>query len=174
MVPSGGLKHDPLTMHSSQAMGSRLLGAVLCWWICLTLWTCSCLGQLIIQQLDLAVFFTSLLLLYLIMGFPGGSGRSPGGGHGNPLQYSWLENPKDRGAWWATVHRVTKSQTQLKRHSTHAQYKWSLSCTGRLGYRHRFSWLRAGIVIPVQNLRWDCLLWGSEPGLKPLPKSRNL
>ena len=42
-----------------------------------------------------------------------GSGRSSGGGNGNPLQYSCLENPKDRGAWWATVHGVTKSQTQL-------------------------------------------------------------
>ena len=40
-----------------------------------------------------------------------GSGRSPGVGHGNPLQYSCLENPMDRGAWWATVHRVAKSQT---------------------------------------------------------------
>ena len=40
-----------------------------------------------------------------------GSGRSPGEGHGNPLQYSCLENPMDRGAWRATVHRVTKSQT---------------------------------------------------------------
>ena len=40
-----------------------------------------------------------------------GSGRSPGGGHSNPLQYSCLENPMDRGAWQATVHRVTKSQT---------------------------------------------------------------
>ena len=49
-----------------------------------------------------------------------GSGRFPGGGHGNPLQYSCLENPMDRGAWRATVHRVTKSQTQLKRLSTHA------------------------------------------------------
>ena len=39
-----------------------------------------------------------------------GSGRSPGRGHGNPLQYSCLENPVDRGAWWATVHGVTKSQ----------------------------------------------------------------
>jgi len=38
-------------------------------------------------------------------------GSSLGGGHGNPLQYSCLENPMDRGAWWATVHRVTKSQT---------------------------------------------------------------
>ena len=38
-----------------------------------------------------------------------GSGRSPGGGHGNPLQPSCLENPVDRGAWRATVHRVAKS-----------------------------------------------------------------
>ena len=43
------------------------------------------------------------------------SGRSPGGGHGNPLQYSCLENPMDRGAWWATVHVVTKSQTEFQR-----------------------------------------------------------
>ena len=40
-------------------------------------------------------------------------GRSPGGEHGNPLQYSCLENPMDRGAWWATVDRVAKSRTQL-------------------------------------------------------------
>ena len=40
-----------------------------------------------------------------------GPGRAPGGGHGNPLQYSCLQNPMDRGAWWATVHRVSKSQT---------------------------------------------------------------
>ena len=64
-------------------------------------------------------------------GFPGGSedkasackagdpgsipglGRSPGEGNGNPLQYSCLENPMDRGAWWATVHRVAKSRTRL-------------------------------------------------------------
>ena len=63
-----------------------------------------------------------------IMGFPGGSdskesaynagdlgsipesGRSSGKGNGNPLQYSCLENPMDRGAWWATVHGVTESQ----------------------------------------------------------------
>ena len=40
-----------------------------------------------------------------------GSGRSPGGGHGNPLQYFYLENPMDRGAWWATVHEVAESDT---------------------------------------------------------------
>ena len=42
-----------------------------------------------------------------------GSGRSPGGGHGDPLQCSCLENAMDRGAWWATIPEVTKSQTQL-------------------------------------------------------------
>ena len=41
------------------------------------------------------------------------SGRSPGEGKGNPLQYSCLENPMEGGAWWATVHGVTKSRTQL-------------------------------------------------------------
>ena len=42
-----------------------------------------------------------------------GLGRSPGGGNGNPLQHSSLKNPMDRGAWWATVHEVARSQTQL-------------------------------------------------------------
>ena len=49
-----------------------------------------------------------------------GLGKSPGGGHGNPLQFSCLENPMDRGVWWAMVQRVTKSQTRLKQLSTHA------------------------------------------------------
>ena len=43
-----------------------------------------------------------------------GSGRSPGGRHGNSLQYSCLENPMDKGAWLATVHKVAKSWTRLK------------------------------------------------------------
>ena len=55
------------------------------------------------------------------MGSIPGSGRSPGGGHGNPPQYSCLENPMDRGTWRATVHRVAKSQTQLKQLSMHAR-----------------------------------------------------
>ena len=66
-----------------------------------------------------------------MLGFPGGSdgkasaynegdpssipvsGRSPGEGNGNPLQYSCLENPMDGGTWWATVHEVSKSRTRL-------------------------------------------------------------
>ena len=42
-----------------------------------------------------------------------GSGKSPGGGYSNPLQYSYLENLMDRGAWRATVYRVAKSQTEV-------------------------------------------------------------
>ena len=79
------------------------------------------------------VHFNVLLNLVLVFywGFPGGSdgkestcsardmgsipglGRSPGGGHGNPPQFSCLENPMDRGAWRATVHGVSKSRTRL-------------------------------------------------------------
>ena len=51
-----------------------------------------------------------------------GSGRYPGEENGNPLQYSCLENPMDRGAWQIMVHRVAKSQTLLKRLSTHTDY----------------------------------------------------
>ena len=53
------------------------------------------------------------------MGLIPGLGRSPGGGHGNPLQYSCWGNPMDRGAWWATVHGVSK--TGLKLLSKHAR-----------------------------------------------------
>ena len=51
-----------------------------------------------------------------------GSGRSPTGGHGNPLQYSFLKNPLDRGAWWATVSGVARSRTRLKRLTMHARW----------------------------------------------------
>ena len=75
------------------------------------------------------------------MGFPGGSdgkesacnagdlglitglGSFPGGGHGNPLQYSCLENLMDRGDWWATVHGVTKSRTRLSDQAQHELVK---------------------------------------------------
>ena len=54
-----------------------------------------------------------------VMGSVPGLGRSPGGGHGNPLQYSGLENLMDREVWQTIVHRVTKSQTWLKLLSMH-------------------------------------------------------
>ena len=54
------------------------------------------------------------------MGLIPGSRRSPGGGHGNPLQYSCLKNPMDREAWRAIVHKVAKNRTQLNRQCMHA------------------------------------------------------
>ena len=53
------------------------------------------------------------------MGSIPGSGRFPGGEHGNALQYSCLENPMDRGAWWAILHGVEKGQTGLSDSHTH-------------------------------------------------------
>ena len=55
------------------------------------------------------------------LGSISGSGRSLGEGNGNPFQYSYLENSMDRGAWWATAHGVTKSQTQLT--NQHNKYR---------------------------------------------------
>ena len=57
------------------------------------------------------------------LGLIPGLGSSCGGGYGNPLWYSCLENPMDRGAWWVTVHKITMSQTQLKRLSRTEQEK---------------------------------------------------
>ena len=85
-----------------------------------------------INKLNLYLIFKIWIKLKHNMGFPGsavikslpasaggtrdvglipGSGRAPGGGSGNPLQYSCLGNPMDRGAWWVIVHRVAKSWT---------------------------------------------------------------
>ena len=51
-----------------------------------------------------------------------GSGRSSGEGNGNPLQYSWLENPMDRGAWQTTEHEVAKSGTRLSMYPLRQYY----------------------------------------------------
>ena len=56
------------------------------------------------------------------------AGLIPGGRHGNSLQYSCLENPKDRGAWQATVYRVIKRRTRLKQLSTHRTAQHSIMC----------------------------------------------
>ena len=61
--------------------------------------------------------------------FDPGSGRSPGGGHANPLQYSCLENSKDRGAQPATVHGVAQSQIRLKRLSSRGVTESSEYCS---------------------------------------------
>ena len=55
-----------------------------------------------------------------------GSGRSPGGENGNPLQFSCLGNPMDGGAWWAIVHRVAKSRTRLSDFTSSLLIKWLL------------------------------------------------
>ena len=95
---------------------------------------------------DISINLSLYILLFdscykLYRGFPGGSevkasacnagdlgsisasGRSPGEGNGNPLQFSCLENPMDGGAWWATVHGVAKSRTQL------SDFTISLKCS---------------------------------------------
>ena len=93
----------------------------------------------------------------LTLGFPGGtsskelpathrdlrdvglipeSGKSPRGGHGNPLQYSCLENPMNRGVWRAAVHGVTKSWAQLKRLSRHTHTPFQTVCVGMFDHRN--------------------------------------
>ena len=65
-----------------------------------------------------------------------GWGRSSGDGPGNPLQYACLENPMDRGALWVTVHRLTKSRTQVKQLST---------------YKPRKKWQPAPVCLPGES-----------------------
>ena len=71
-----------------------------------------------------------------------GSGRSPGEGIGNPLQYFCLKNPMDSGAWWATIHGVTKSWTRLERLSTrNASHKKSpQSSSSKTSEKASISW----------------------------------
>ena len=57
-----------------------------------------------------------------------GWGRCPGGGHGSPLQSSCLENPMDRGAWWATVHEFAKSWRRLSTHTQSCRWKGLYKC----------------------------------------------
>ena len=79
-----------------------------------------------------------------------GSGRSLGGGHGNPFQYCCLENPMDRGAWWSTVHRVMKSQSWLKRLSTHASRYLSFHDLQLIFHlEHNFLTAGARLFIPL-------------------------
>ena len=79
------------------------------------------------------------------MGAIPGLGRSPGGRHGNPLQYSCLENPMDRGAWRAIVHGIPKSWTRLKRLSMHAHRML------RMTLKPRFAYLAPALSDPLFN-----------------------
>ena len=81
-------------------------------------------------------------------------GRSPGGGPGNPLQYSCLENSKDRRAWWAAVHRVPQSWTWLKWLSSSSSRSSSVIFSVMWTYFLNFSWLI-----------WlsSCSRWPSDP-----------
>ena len=63
------------------------------------------------------------------LGSISGMGRFPGGGHGNPLQYSCLENPLDKGVWWATLYKVAKRRTGLKQLSTSSPFLLSRLCS---------------------------------------------
>ena len=93
-----------------------------------------------------------------------GLGRSPGGGHGNPLQYSWMENPTDKRTWQAKVHGVTKIWTQLKQLSTHYCWKHTQGTAGE-GQEHdgAFHWYVWGVFLfPALGLSCimrDLLLW---------------
>ena len=76
------------------------------------------------------------------LGLNPGLGRSPGEGNGNPLQYSCLENPMDRGASWATVHRVAKSRTQLS---------YFTSCDSYPFYFINFMVVLLGVSVKIVN-----------------------
>ena len=104
-------------------------------------------------------------------GFDTWVGRSPGGGHDNPLQHFFLENPMDRGAWWATVHKVAKSWTRLKWLSTHT---WDLGPLDKTGWdslagrdrslaTSRLDWIQGEEVLGYQT---GLLCQGS---LEPVP-----
>ena len=96
-----------------------------------------------------------------------GSGRSPGEGNGNPLQYSCLENPMDRGAWWATVHRVSKSRTRLSDFTftfLHHSFFIHSSVDGHLDCFHVLSIVSSAAVnIGVQVPFWIIIFSGYMP-----------
>ena len=114
-----------------------------------------------------------------------GLGKSPGGEHGNPLQYSCLKNAMDRGAWWATVHGIPKSQTRLRVHACNAtlgssnpRLRWFIRASPLLTGTGCQSWyLRSSILAEAmfslsrfQLLPYEPLviLWRKD-GQKPMP-----
>ena len=118
----------------------------------------------------LCILWTSLLVL-VVKNLPAnegdirdvgsipGSARSPGGGNGNPLQDSCLENPMDRGVWQATVHRVAKSQTRLKQLNTHKHTHTHTQST----HKHTLTFCITGLIFIIKIIipmlkAWKCLI----------------
>ena len=82
-----------------------------------------------------------------------GLGRFLGGGHGNPLQYSCQENPMERGAWWATVHGVTKNQAQPKQLSVHTKWGNNFGISlDKVFMNSRLVGLKWGLVVYMYTL----------------------
>ena len=90
------------------------------------------------------------------LGLTPGSGRSPRGGYHNLYQYSCLENPMDRGAWWATVHRVAKSQTWLKWLSMHTH---TVSWRTFPILSEYFLWADISVVPPKNLPHWFLVVY---------------
>ena len=86
-----------------------------------------------------------------------GSGRSPEGGHDNPLQYSYLESPMDRGAWQATVHRVAESRTVLKWLNMHHAWKKPKNMGTLIRIEGSYLWERE----KKNKHQLPSVLWGS-------------
>ena len=101
-----------------------------------------------------------------------GWGRSSRGGHGNPLQYSCLENPMDRGAWWATVHRITESDTTEVIY--HAHMLWLLSRdTAKYWLIHKVNFLLKLRIWTRQNAESSRSCQGHTGGCKLSSRKRN-
>ena len=86
-----------------------------------------CISSSCTMTISFFIFIRTSQVELVVKKMPANAGdalRSSGGRHGNPLQYSCLENPMDRGAWQATVHRLAKSQIQLKRLSLHVPWPY--------------------------------------------------
>ena len=105
------------------------------------------------------------------MGSISGSGRSPGGGNGNPLQYSCLGNPMDRGAWRATVHEVTRSWTRLSKRTTTTESPWSEAESGAELSSRRGKWC---LILAVPRVLHKHILssQGSPRGMVSVHKHR--
>ena len=151
--------------------------------ICLSIYLSSCLSICLYPSVCLSIYHLSICLPDFTAGSavknlpanagdardPGsipGSGRSPGGGNGNPLQYPCLENPMDGGAWWATIYWVTESNTTEANEQTSTRLSIIyLSIIHLLVYR-----LSLSMSICVSHLSVSAI-YPSSAYLHPRPKS---